>query len=138
MAVLQRILVVEDNPGDVYLLEQALAEHGVICEIDLAEDGEQALSILGRISSSRYAPPRMIVLDLNLPKVHGLQVLERAQAIPALSDVPVIVLTSSMSLNDKRSAEKLGAALFITKPSNINDYLAIGATLRKYCAEPGV
>jgi CheY-like chemotaxis protein len=128
---LGRILVAEDNPGDVFLLRQALLEHSIPCELDVARDGEEAVRFLGRVAESDAGRPRMIILDLNLPKVHGLEVLESVKRNPAFTGVPVIILTSSLSIKDKQQAEMLGADLYITKPSNLNDFMAIGKTLRE-------
>lgn len=118
-----RILLAEDNPADVYLIEEALREHGVPFELNVAEDGEQALLMLADHSTK----PDLLLLDLNMPKRGGSEVLESLQG----SAMPVIVLTSSDSPADKVEALRLGAVHYIRKPTGLDDFLAIGATIKR-------
>lgn len=122
-----RILLAEDNPADVYLIEEALRENGVTFEMLVAEDGEQALTMLAD-------PERkldVVLLDLNMPKRGGSEVLQKLQG----SRVPVIVLTSSDSPADKMQALRLGATHYIRKPTGLDDFLAIGATIKEIVAQ---
>src|SRR5271166_3921600 len=98
-----RIFLAEDNPADVYLIEQALREHGVAFHLDVAEDGKQALAFLrGDASASDNARPALILLDLNLPQHDGTEILRAIRKNVWLSDVPVVVLTSSDSPKDRQ------------------------------------
>lgn len=125
-----RILLAEDNPADVYLIEEALREHQVQFEILVAEDGEAALSMMGRPEIC----PDIVVLDLNMPKRSGGEVLELIrQTSPA--GLPVIVLTSSDSPSDREEAFRLGATCYIRKPTGLDEFLEIGATIKRLAGE---
>lgn len=115
------ILLVEDNPDDADLTLAAFRETGFPHEIKVARDGAEALELL----RSAAAPPLMVLLDLKMPKVSGLEVLRRMKAVPALSRVPVIVLTSSAEEKDRTEAAALGADLYIQKAVNYAEFLAI-------------
>jgi two-component system, chemotaxis family, response regulator Rcp1 len=115
-----RIVVIEDNPADVFLVRQALREAGIDFELQSFEDGEQALEALSRPAGKA---PGLIFLDLNLPRLDGAEVLIRIRNMPALAEVPVAVLTSSESPADMHRAAELGAARFIKKPMALNDFL---------------
>lgn len=118
-----RILLAEDNPADVYLIEEALREHGLTFEILLARDGEQASALL--LDDS--VKPDLVLLDLNMPKRGGGEVLSLLQG----SSVPIVILTSSESPADKMQALRLGASHFIRKPSSLDEFLGIGATIKQ-------
>jgi two-component system, chemotaxis family, response regulator Rcp1 len=127
MAPNMRILLAEDNPADVYLIEEALRENGVEFEMVVAEDGEQAMTMLA--DPARQLD--VVLLDLNMPKRGGSEVLQKLQG----SQVPVIVLTSSDSPADKMQALRLGATHYIRKPTGLDDFLAIGATIKQIVAQ---
>jgi CheY-like chemotaxis protein len=120
-----RILLAEDNPADVYLIEEALREHKLTFEMILAEDGEEALSML----SNPETRPDIVLLDLNMPKRSGGEVLGRLQR--DLEGIPVVVLTSSDSPVDREEAMRLGATTFIRKPTGLDEFLEIGATIKQ-------
>lgn len=128
------ILLAEDNPADVYLLREALNTHGGnAVELTVVSDGEQALEYLQR--KNRFAGskmPDLIVLDLNLPKSEGSDVLRYIRGSSEIGGVPVVVLTSSNSPRDRSVVEKLGANLYITKPSDLDSFLALGRTLMSF------
>lgn len=121
-----QILLAEDNPADVYLIEEALREHEVDFNITVAEDGEAALRLLSEIG---YRPD-VVLLDLNMPKRSGGEVLHllRHSQHP---EVPVIVLTSSDSPSDRDEALRLGATCYIRKPTGLDEFLEIGATIKR-------
>ncbi|HYI95503.1 MAG TPA: response regulator [Bryobacteraceae bacterium] len=123
MANIVRILLAEDNPADVYLIEEALREHGVAFELAVAHDGEQAIALVSE--TARVFD--VVLLDLNMPKRGGSEVLEMLQG----TATPVIVLTSSDSPADKSEAMRLGATRYIRKPTGLDDFLAIGATIKE-------
>jgi two-component system, chemotaxis family, response regulator Rcp1 len=132
-----KILVAEDNPADVYLLREALNRESVGRNVELmvVSDGEQALEYIQRLGSFGDAViPDLVVLDLNLPKSDGSDVLRCIRQTPAYAGIPVVVLTSSDSLRDRKAAESLGANAFITKPSDLDAFLALGRTLLGFTA----
>lgn len=124
------ILLAEDNPADVYLIREALREHGVDCPMRVATDGQQVLRILaGQAEGEPHLA--LIILDLNLPRHDGIEILQRLRETADLSSVPVVVLTSSDSPRDRRAANQLGVTLFLRKPSNLEQFLNLGAIFKK-------
>ena len=121
-----RILLAEDNPADVYLIQEALREHNVDHQLSLAQDGEQVLKLLLDVETR----PDLLLMDLNMPKRTGGEVLERLRKEPGCAALPVIVLTSSDSPMDRAEALRLGATLFLRKPSGLDEFLAIGASIK--------
>jgi CheY-like chemotaxis protein len=116
------IVLVEDNPADVYLIRQALEEKGIRFKLTCFEDGEEALKKLSRADDQA---PDLILLDLNLPKTGGVEVLKAVRGMAKFADVPVAILTSSESPADKRCAALLGAARYISKPSVLEDFFRV-------------
>src|SRR5207245_1831542 len=114
------IVLVEDNPADVLLVRKALQEKGIKCELTCFEAGEKALKNLSQ--EGRLAPD-LILLDLNLPGADGVDVLRKICSIPRLSEVPVVILTSSESPSDIQRTARIGAARYIRKPSRLEDFL---------------
>lgn len=129
-----RIVLMEDNPADVYLIRTALDEHGTKYKLEVLSDGPQCIAL---IESRRRNPaleiPDLIVLDLNLPTHDGTAILQMIKETPALSDVPVAILTSSESPKERASAEALGANRFIRKPIELDEFLQIGGILKSMC-----
>lgn len=124
------ILVAEDNPADVYLLREALTLVEEAVEMLVVTDGEQALEYVKRQGSHEDAViPDLVVLDLNLPKSDGSDVLRCIRETPSYSNVPVVVLTSSDSPRDRKTIESLGANCFITKPSDLDAFMSLGRIL---------
>lgn len=126
-----RILLAEDNPADVFLIEEALREHQVTYELVLAEDGEEVLTKL----LAADGMPDLLLMDLNMPKRTGSEVLERMRREPACQNIPVIVLTSSDSPLDRAEALRLGATMFLRKPTGLDEFLEIGAIIKRTLAK---
>jgi CheY-like chemotaxis protein len=126
-----RILLIEDNPGDVLLFREALRGRGLAYELIVAEDGEKAMTILDQEpnGATGNGRPDLIVLDVNLPRHGGQDVLRRLRSNPEFTAVPVVVLTSSASPADKARATGLGANLYIQKSSNLDQILEVGETV---------
>jgi chemotaxis family two-component system response regulator Rcp1 len=124
-----RILLVEDNPADVFLIKEALKTHGIDFDLTWVSDGEEAVSRVEEIRSDHSAP-QLILLDLNLPKLDGKQVLSRIRRNPALAGTPVAILTSSDSPHDRRDTASLGANCYIRKPPTLDEFLGVGETIR--------
>lgn len=131
-APLARIFLAEDNPADVYLIGHVLREHGVAFDLEVAENGKQAMSfLLGEASFSKTARPGLILLDLNLPQHDGTEILRCIRQHRLLASVPVVVFTSSDSPKDRFMAMQSGATRYFRKPSSLQEYIAIGATLKE-------
>jgi chemotaxis family two-component system response regulator Rcp1 len=125
------ILLAEDNPADVYLIQAALTEHQVDCTMQVASDGQEVLRLLSTPAmDSRRDRPDLIILDLNLPRHDGIEILQRLRETAAWSGVPVVVLTSSDSPRDRLVATQLGASHFLRKPSRLEQFLALGAVFK--------
>ena len=129
------ILLAEDNPADVYLIQETLKEHGVAHPLQVAADGREVLDLI--IGQADEAAGRfgLIILDLNLPRHDGIEILERLKASSTLSHVPVVVLTSSDSPRDRQVATQLGARHYLRKPSSLEDFLNLGAVFKELLTE---
>ena len=120
------ILLVEDNPGDVELIEEALQSGRVLNRISVAGDGEAAVSFLNREKNYENAPrPDLIMLDLNLPKKSGFEVLAEIKGNPELVRVPVVILTSSQAERDIVKGYSLHANCFVSKPVDVEEFLSV-------------
>jgi CheY-like chemotaxis protein len=134
------ILLVEDNDDDIAIAQRALAKSGLASQLRVAKDGQDALdSLLGR---GRYAEgsedarrlPNVILLDLGLPVISGLDVLRRVKANPALRHVPVVVLTGSAEEALVRLAMELGTNMYLVKPMTLPDAMNIVVGLQRRSA----
>lgn len=122
-----RILLVEDSKNDVELTLTALSEHKLANEVVVVNDGEQALSYLrrqGGYSGRRDGNPVVVLLDIKLPKVDGLEVLQQMRADPTLRTVPVVMLTSSREEQDIVRSYDLGVNAYVVKPVDFNSFVA--------------
>lgn len=126
-----RILVVEDNPADVYLLGQALKQAGVKFELKVIDDGAEALEFVRNHIQTEKDELDLAILDLNLPTNNGIEVLAGIRQNGALSDMLVVVLTSSAAPLERSQVEQLRVARFITKPPDLADFLKIGDILKE-------
>jgi len=118
-----QILVVEDNPTDVYLIREALREHQVEHELMVLDDGEKAIRHLEALDGH---PPDLIILDIHIPKHDGLEVLGEYRTNAALLNVPIVMLTSSDSAVDRKRAKTIGANAYLEKPLTLDGFLALG------------
>lgn len=119
------ILLIEDHSPDVFLIERAIRESRVECDVIRCADGEQALAALQRMRSKPDTLPGLVLLDLNLPRIGGMEILRVIEQDPLLTKLPVAVLTSSQDPRDKDQAMALGAQRFITKPSELRAYMQV-------------
>ncbi|MDD2914526.1 MAG: response regulator [Gallionella sp.] len=118
------ILLVEDEPADANLVRSALKESKVLCNLHLVQDGVDALSFLRRLGQYLDAPqPDLILLDLNMPRMNGREFLAEVKQDPLLSGIPVVVLTTSDVERDVVMSYKLGAAGYITKPVDMEQFI---------------
>jgi CheY-like chemotaxis protein len=128
-----KILLVEDNPDDVKITERALQKGDVKSELYVAWDGVEALDFLYKRGKFANAPrPDLIFLDLNLPKLSGLEVLEKIKEDEKLRRIPVIVLTISDLEEDMIKAYDSGASGYITKPASSSEFIKVITTVRDY------
>jgi CheY-like chemotaxis protein len=120
------ILLVEDNPGDIDLMKEALEGAKVWNRLHVAEDGEQALDFLFQRGQYTEAPrPDLILLDLNLPKRDGREVLEEIRADADLTEIPIVILTTSQADEDVARAYRLHANCYIAKPVSFTQFLRV-------------
>lgn len=120
------ILLVEDNPGDILLTEEAFAEAKILNHIHTAKDGEEALAYLKQEEGFEDAvKPDLVLLDLNLPKVDGREVLDEIKSDPNLKRIPVVVLTSSAAEKDIVKTYDLHANSYVVKPINLEQFVNV-------------
>lgn len=124
----RRILIIEDNPGDVLLFRLALSEAGIDFELSELTDGGAAMAFA---SGREPVVPDLVVLDLNLPKASGREILTALRAAPALHSVPVVIWTSSNARSDREDLEQIGVARYLLKPPDLRDVRALGVTIRE-------
>lgn len=136
MVKTSQILLVEDNPGDVWLVKNAIQSADSHVAISVAVDGREALDFLRRENSFASSPrPDIIVLDLNLPRVNGRDVLREIKQDPVLRTIPVVVLTSSSAEEDILKAYELNANCYVTKPLELNKYQEVVRGIRRFWLE---
>ena len=129
-----RILLVEDNPDDIELTLRVFRKYHIVNQIIVARDGEEALEIL--FNSRKGVPeeerPDLILLDLKLPKVDGLEVLRQIKGHPRTQPIPVVILTSSKEETDLIKSYKLGVNSYIRKPVNFDNFIEVIRQLGLY------
>jgi DNA-binding response OmpR family regulator len=126
METLGRILMVEDDPKDVELSMTALEDYNLVNEVIVARDGEEALDYLfcrGKFQGRSSDNPAVILLDLKLPKVDGLEVLKEIKSDAKLKMIPVVVLTSSKEEKDMVTSYKLGVNAYVVKPVDFHEFV---------------
>ncbi len=130
-ATLPPILLVEDNPMDLDLTLRAFNKKKFSNTIQVARDGEEALAFFARWEAGE-AMPAVILLDINLPKVNGLEVLQRLKSHPVFRRIPVVVLTSSRENSDLKTAYDLGVNSYIEKPVSFNKFIEVAEHIELY------
>jgi CheY-like chemotaxis protein len=125
------ILLIEDNPMDVDLTRRAFTRRKVINTIEVARDGEEAIAFIRRWETGDPWPV-VILLDINLPKINGLEVLRELKTHPMLQKIPVIVLTSSGEDRDIQKAYELGANSYIVKPVDFEKFVDVATQIDLY------
>jgi CheY-like chemotaxis protein len=127
MTTVRRILLAEDSANDIELTLAALAEHRLVNQVDVVRDGAEALDYLhrrGAYAGRTDGNPAVILLDLKMPKVNGLEVLQAIKSDPALRSVPVVMLTSSREEGDLVQSYKLGVNAYVVKPVDFGDFMS--------------
>jgi DNA-binding response OmpR family regulator len=126
MSILGRILLVEDDPKDVELTLTALEEYNLANEVVVARDGEEALDYIyrrGNFQSRSSENPAVLLLDLKLPKVDGLEILKQIKTDEKYSMIPVVVLTSSHEEKDMVASYRLGVNAYVVKPVDFHEFV---------------
>ncbi len=127
------ILLVEDNPADVLLMQEALRDGKIVNNLSVASNGDEALDFLYRKGAYQDAPrPDLIMLDLNLPKKDGREVLAEIKNDPDLRSIPVVVITTSKSEEDVFKTYNLHANCYITKPVRLNRFFQVVKDIEEF------
>ena len=128
------ILLVEDNPGDIRLTQEILKEMVVPFRLSVVRDGEEAMAFLRRQEAHRQAPqPDLILLDLNLPRKNGREVLTEIKQDPALQRIPVLVMTSSRDESDIVRAFDLHPDSYLVKPFGLQEASSVARSIESFC-----
>jgi two-component system response regulator len=142
MKQIHAILLVEDNPADVKITQRALRESAFPGELRVVRDGQEAVDYLLRqgphAHDADWRSPDLILLDLNLPRLTGREVLERMRATPGLRTVPVLVLTTSRRHEDVQEMYAAGANTYIEKPQDFHQFVRVLQTIQRYWLETAI
>lgn len=126
-----RLLLVEDNPADVFLMEAALELSDVPVQLTVARDGLDAMEQL-RVARDAAGLPGLILLDLNMPRMDGFEVLASLRADPSLAHLPVVIFTTSHAPADVKRAYALQANSYVSKPASLDEFLNLVKLLEAY------
>lgn len=124
------IVLIEDNPGDVLLVREALHQHEVAGDVLVLSDGEKAIDFFQNVGRQGGEYPDLVIVDLSLPKRSGLEVLPHIQPGPSGRKAAVVVLSSSNTPRDRAESERLGADMYLQKPSRLEEFMGLGAVLK--------
>lgn len=127
-----RVLLIEDSPSDAKLVEFAVEELNWVDELEIAADGESAIAYLEEKRSHPELAPHLILLDLNMPRMNGFEVLDWLKADQDFKLIPVVVLTTSSSPDDVNKAYQHAASSYVTKPSDFSTFVDTLQTMEEY------
>jgi CheY-like chemotaxis protein len=122
---------VEDNAGDIGLVREALEQHQVTCALTVVLNGERAIRFIDEMDAGEELPPDMVIVDLNLPRRPGKEVLRRMRASTCCGGATLVVLTSSDSQRDKEDAAQFNPSRYLLKPSRLDEFMELGAVLKR-------
>jgi CheY-like chemotaxis protein len=125
------LLLVEDSPADVFLVREAMKEEGLSCQVEVADDGEKAISILEKVDAGTQGPPNLLLVDLNVPRQSGTEVLQRLRRIPHCSKTPVVMMSTSDTAVERKRALDLGATAYFCKPASLAEFMKLGQLVRR-------
>ena len=129
------LLVVEDSLADVFLVKEAMKEEGLGCHVEVADNGEDAIHLLDRVDAGSEIAPNLLLLDMNLPRQNGTEVLERVRRSPRCGKTPVVMMSTSDTALERQRAFNLGATEYFCKPSSLNEFLELGKLVRRLLEE---
>ncbi|MBN05339.1 response regulator [Ponticaulis sp.] len=132
---MKKILLVEDNPADVLLTRRVFAQADIDAEIVVAEDGVTALEMLAGTTEPKVSDPVLILMDINMPRKNGKDVLKEIKATTRLRHIPVVMLTTSDAREDIRESYENYASGYIVKPARLGDFMKAVETLKKFWFE---
>ena len=122
----------EDSAADIGLVCESLEEHGVRCELTVIVNGERAINFIDEIDAGQQPCPDLVIVDLNLPRKPGKEVLQRIRASSRCPNVSVIVLTSSDSQKDKNDVAGFNPSRYLRKPSRLDEFMELGAVFKQF------
>jgi CheY-like chemotaxis protein len=127
-----RIIVVEDNPVDVYLIRWVLTAHELPYYLHVIDNADQAMTYLDDLAQQDHrGAPTIMLLDLNLPQRDGRELLHRVRSIPAGADMQVVIVTGSNHPADRRETLAMGADAYFVKPSHLNEFMQLGNLIKQ-------
>ena len=127
------ILVVDDNPGDLRLIQEAIKDSRVATRLHTAKDGEEAMAFLRKEGPYASSPrPNLVLLDLNMPVVGGLEVLRAIKGSPELKTIPTVILTSSMGAKDIQGCYEAHANAYLVKPTDLDAFSGMLASIEAF------
>jgi len=127
------VLLVEDDPGDVILTKEGLRASKLHINLHVVDNGEKALAFLHREPPYEDAPrPGLIILDLNLPRVNGMEVLREIKSNDELKTIPTVILTTSRAEEDVVRSYKLGANCYVSKPLNLDEFVKVVSSIENF------
>jgi two-component system response regulator len=126
------ILLVEDNPADANLIQEAIEEEHILCELEIVVNGRKAIDFIDRVDTDESQPrPDLVLLDLNLPQVSGEQVLRRIRSSIKWRATKVLIVSSSNTYSDRERAMTLGATDYFRKPPSLVEFMKLGPRIRE-------
>ena len=125
------VLLVEDSPADVYIVRESLKKHMKEVDLHVLSDGEKAFDLIEAAEADESRPsPAILILDLNLPKRSGREILQRIRTSRRLARIPVVIFTSSDSPQDRAETTRLGATAYFRKPADLEEFMCIGKVVQ--------
>lgn len=125
------VLLVEDSPADIYIVRESLKKYMKDVDLQVLNDGEKAFDLIEATEADDSAlPPAILILDLNLPKRSGQEILQRVRTSRRLARIPVVIFTSSDSPQDRAETARLGATAYFRKPADLEEFMCIGKVVQ--------
>ncbi len=129
------VLLVEDNPTDIYVISEVVEACGLSLRLEIARNGHEAIAYLQKLAGAeKLRCPELVLLDLNLPNASGFEVLRRLRNSARCKSTPVIVVSSSTADADRKAAELLGVQAYFQKPSKLSSYMRLEQLIKRYLA----
>lgn len=125
------LLLVEDSPGDVFLVKEVMKQEGIECRVAVVDDGESAIKMLDRVDAGSEIAPSLLLLDLNIPRQSGTEVLQRTRLSPLCRKTPVVIMSTSDMPEERQRALELGATEYFRKPSSLAEFMELGKLVRR-------